>query len=365
MENIHKLIDRYEENYDFVNNAGNDEKFKWEAVRGFRNVWFNETAASKPFAERFRKATKFSSVLIDNSIVSPTQGIVKMAEQRPKDVEALFQDVLFADYTTIDELQEHMNLFIEGTEKIRQDVFPKFYRYKQDRHAASCYLAFYKPEQHFMYRYSEAEMFAQYAGYGKDLGSGATFKLANYYELAEATVTALMEHKSLLQKYDALFRDDPQYYYDESLHVLAFDLMYCCRAYNFYLGLEYVSKKERLKAYTAQQLKEQEDAERQSKILELETNLHEVTMQIERYEEISLLGVEVSQAKHGVGHVIAQNDNIITVQFTDETVSYEIHRDHSWRPRFEDDETIVEAFTELEQLRKDKKKLEKELLSLQ
>jgi hypothetical protein len=35
------------------------------------------------------------------------------------------------------------------------------------------------------------------------------------------------------------------------------------------------------------------------------------------------------------------------------------------RPRFEDDKTIAEAFTELEQLKKEKEKLGKELLSLQ
>ena len=106
------------------------------------------------FAQLFDAATKRSSVLINNSMISPTTGIVKMAEQRPKEVERLVREVLFAEYESIADLQNNMDGFLEEIEKIRQDLFPRFYRYKQDRHAASCYLAFYAPEEHFIYRYS-------------------------------------------------------------------------------------------------------------------------------------------------------------------------------------------------------------------
>ena len=88
-------------------------------------------------------------------------------------------------------------------------------------YAASCYLAFYAPEEHFIYRYSEAEEFAKYIEFGKDLGAGVDFKLENYYELAEIVVNALKEHPSLIEKHDALFRDNDHYYYDKSLHLMA------------------------------------------------------------------------------------------------------------------------------------------------
>lgn len=257
-ENLHELINRYENNYALVNDSKNDEKFKWGAVRGFRDVWFSDSASSMTFAQLFDAATKRSSVLINNSMISPTTGIVKMAEQRPKEVERLVREVLFAEYESIADLQNNMDGFLEEIEKIRQDLFPRFYRYKQDRHAASCYLAFYAPEEHFIYRYSEAEEFAKYIEFGKDLGAGVDFKLENYYELAEIVVNALKEHPSLIEKHDALFRDNDHYYYDKSLHLMAFDLMYCCRCYNFYTGLSHAKKKDSIKAYTAQQLHEKE-----------------------------------------------------------------------------------------------------------
>lgn len=50
--NLHKLIDRYEENFYILNNSEHDEIFKWRAAKQFRDVWFSKEAAAMPF---FRK----------------------------------------------------------------------------------------------------------------------------------------------------------------------------------------------------------------------------------------------------------------------------------------------------------------------
>ena len=363
-ENLHTLIDRYEQNYYMVNNQEHDEKFKWEAVQCFRNVWFENEKKALPFSERFNQATKKCSLLINNSMVSPTNGIVKMAEQRPEEIEHLFQDVLFAPYDSISELQSHMDTFLEETEKIRQDLFPRFYRYKQDRHAVSCYLSFFAPEQHFIYRYSEAEDFARYIEFGKDLGSGANFNLEYYYEMAGLVAQALREHTSLMEKYEKLLKDDPDYYYDTSLHLMAFDLMYCCRCYNFYEGLQHKAKKESIRAYSQKELREQEEAQRQIEIRALENQIQALEVRISEYRDLSLLGVEVTQMKYGKGVVIAQQDENITVQFENNRAGYIINKKYPMRPRFEDDEEIVNAYTEFAELKKQKESLEKELQRL-
>ena len=80
-DNLHELINRYENNYHLVTTAPTEEKFKWEAVRRFRDIWFLENASSMSFSELFHEAAKESSVLINNSMISPKTGIVKMAEQ--------------------------------------------------------------------------------------------------------------------------------------------------------------------------------------------------------------------------------------------------------------------------------------------
>lgn len=91
-QNIHTLIDRYEQNYYIVNNQEHDEKFKWEAVQCFRNAWFQNREKKLPFSKLFDLSMKKSSLLINNSMVSPTNGIVKMAEQRPEEIERLVRD---------------------------------------------------------------------------------------------------------------------------------------------------------------------------------------------------------------------------------------------------------------------------------
>lgn len=111
-KNLELLIDAYQENYDMINNPQHDEKFKWRAARCFENVWFSEQAKEMPFSQKFALSMKQSSVLINNSILSPITGIVKMAEQKPAEVEALFTDLLFAPYESIAELQRHMVDFV-------------------------------------------------------------------------------------------------------------------------------------------------------------------------------------------------------------------------------------------------------------
>ena len=140
--------------------------------------------------------------------------------------------------------------------------------------------------------------------------------------------------------------------------------MYCCRCYNFYTGLSHGKKKDSIKAYTAQQLQEKEEAERQAKITELEDAIHSLDVQMELFEEISLIGVEVTQKMYGNGTVIAQEGSKITVQFPAKTTAYFINKQYTMRPRFENDEEIVEAFTELDNLKAQKAKLEKELEQL-
>lgn len=343
-DNLHELINRYENSYALFNNNEHNEVFKWRAVQQFRSVWFSENKPAD-FAMLFKEAKKECSVLIDNAQVSPTNGIVKLAEEFPEKVEHLFCDVLFApDYGDIDLKQHHLEMFLDEIEKLRQKVFPRFYKYKQDRHAASCYMALVDPEHNFIYRYSEAEEFARYIEFGIDIGSGENFKLKNYYALCELIVEALKEHHSLIDKYHELIYSG-DFYPDESLHLLAFDFMYCCRCYNLFNGLSHISKKESIKSYKLEQLREQEVVERQKKIENIEKEIRELELSIEPYKDISLLNVEVNHKNYGDGIIIKQNVNQITIRFAKVERTFIIHKKYAMRPTFENDEETVEALT--------------------
>lgn len=348
-QNLHELIDRYEKNFEYVNNAEHDEIFKWRAVKLFRDSWFALDAKDKPFSEMFNDARKGSAYVIDNSQVSPTSGIVKLAEAEPIEVPKLFNEVLFAeDGGDIVVRQNNMEKFMDEIEKLRLKHYPQCWKFKQDRHAVSCYMAFFAPEQNYIYRYSDAETFAQYIEFGIDIGSGENFKLDAYYKMCDLVVEALKDHPTLLEKHFTFLSDEC--YRDESLHLLAFDLMYCARCYNFYNGLTHASKKESVKAYTEAQLREKELREKEEKISELLAEIHELKLKAETYAEISLLNVQVTQKMYGTGTIIKQEKNKVTVQFNDIEKVFIINKKYSARPTFEDDEEIVEAFTEYDDI---------------
>lgn len=347
--NLHELINRYSNSFELLNNKEHEEFFKWQAVQQFHSVWFSPEAKVLSFSRLFNEAKKKCSVLIDNTQVSSTNGIVKLAEKKPAEVESLFRDVLLADdYGDIALRQQHMEDFLIGMEVLRQQVFPQCWKYKQDRHAASCYMSFVAPEQNYIYRYSEAEAFARYTEFGQDLGSGATFSLPNYYRMCDAVVDALKQHDNLLEKHFALL--DDTCYHDESLHILAFDVIYCSRTYRLFDGLSHRPKNETLKKYNIARLHEKEEREKAEQIAEIDRQIEEAEIQCAQFEGFSLLGVEVKQKTYGTGTIVWQQGSRIRVRFADFEKEFAINRKYAMRPTFEDDEDVVDAYTKLDSL---------------
>lgn len=362
-ENLHKLIDRYEENIYYLNNAECDEKFKWHAIQRFQDAWFAPDAQVIPFHELFQNAIKGSSILVNNGTVQPANGVVKLAEKAPEEVERLFREVLFADDDNdLDLRQDHMEEFLDGMEALLQQYYPASWKYRQDRHAVSCYLAMYAPEKNYIYKYSPVEAFAQHVEFGKDIGSGNSFKLAHYYELGDIVVTALHDHPELLRKHSALL--DDTYYKDESLHLLAFDIIYCADTYGYFKDLKHKPKKDTIKAYTLEQKRKEEEEERQAAIDLLEEEIRLLENQIDEYRAISLVGTQVYQKAYGTGVIIQQNINMIRVRFGELEKLYIISKKFPMRPTFEDDAEIVEAMTEHEIKLKELDVLKKKLKAL-
>ena len=63
----------------------------------------------------------------------------------------------------------------------------------------------------------------------------------------------------------------------------------------------------------------------------------------------------------GDGVVISQDKNMVTVQFEKETKSYSISRKYFVRPTFEDNDEILDAFTDYERILGEIDKLEKRI----
>ena len=109
------------------------------------------------------------------------------------------------------------------------------------------------------------------------------------------------------------------------------------------------------------QLREQEAKERQEKIDSLKREIRELELSIEPFKDISLLNVEVYHKTYGVGIIVKQNINQVTIKFENEEKIFSIHKKFSKRPTFENDDEVVEAFTTYADSVSKIEKLEQEL----
>lgn len=350
---LHRLIDRYEEKIDKIYNKENYELFKWQATKTWQTEWNKPNDAFPSFADRFIAARKDFDVFIDGKIMHPSTGVVKLWEKEPETVEHLFNDVLFADNQgDVQITQRNMDCFLEEYETLRSRNFPRHFSYKQDRHSASVFLAVNDPKKQFVFRSSDAHLMARYTEFGLKIGSGASFSLPNYYILCEEIVKALREHESLLEKHFSYFND--KLYRDESLHLLAFDIMYCCRTYNYYGGMPLPPRSNGRKTSAPGQTAEQKEAERLAAIETMTQELADVDVQIEELQAqcedllIPLINVEITSNKYGTGVVIEQNENNIVVQYPDAIVKMTLGNVFKTfnRPIFENDNEVWETFAQ-------------------
>lgn len=351
LDNLHELINRYEENLNTIYNNEHDELFKWRGMKTWQDEWFKPADAFRSFSDRFAAAKKDFALFTDNSRMHPSAGVIKLWEEDHTTVEHLFYDVLFKDPEgSVTAVQDNMDAFLEGYEELRMKQFPRNWSYKQDRHSASVYLAMYDPDFNYAFKSSEASLLSKYIGFGYPIGAGESFSLENYYRLGDEVVAALREHQRLLDKHFDML--DERCYVDKSLHLLAFDVMYCSRAYNYYKGLVAPEKESRTRKrsnggeISAEELARRE-AERLAQIEAIEQEILELEKSCDGCEDISLLGVEVTSDKYGTGTVIAQEVNKITVDFpgSEKPITFKLDKKFSNRPRFEDDKEIVDTFT--------------------
>ena len=353
-ENLHTLIEKYEENFDKIWDIEHDE---WQATKQFRDVWFSPAAKTMPFSKMFNEARKEFDILMDNSFVSPSVGIVKVAEHAPEEVAHLFNDILFSDDGgDIVKRQDNMDRFVDEFNVLLAKYYPKSFKYTQERHSASCYLALYAPEKNYIYRHNVATLFAEHVEFEKDIGSGQHFRLDYYYEMCDRIVEAIKEHPTLIEKYYSVLTE--KHYRDESFHILAFDIMYACKIHSLYAGIIYRSKKKALKKQSVVVDKEAERIEMEKRIADTKKRINELEVQTEDYVPISLLNVKVIHPKYGEGVIVSQDITKVVVHFDSCEKSFVLHKRYALSLKFENDKEIIEdlsgyddAMKEIQQLK--------------
>lgn len=360
-DNLHELINRYEEKQDIILSKPQDELFKFRGIQWFQNTWFSQDK-SIDFARRFKYAIKETDNFIDSSSMRPAEGIYKIAQLcKNNEVETLFSETLFSGEKDLKIVQEQVDVFLFKIESLRKKFFPAFYKYKQDMHSALGYLSCFNPEFHFPYRFTNIKLFAEYIEYGKEIGSGSDFNLANYYDMMEIVIEALREHPSLLEYRSRAMDNDSSCYKDANLHITAYDLTYCCWWNKLYVGLIHASKEEiRQKAKDDASMKKT-----LQRIAELEDAIAEKDILLGAYDDISLLDVQVQTPAFGKGQIIKHDHNVVTVQFDGFAKNFMLGTKFICPLKYEDSDSINRMFDEYAILSSERKGLQSELSKLE
>ena len=361
--NLDQLISNYIENFDFINNETNMEYYKWEAIKHFQENWDID---APDFASMFKESVKASYNLINNRIVQPTNGIVKLAE-RPELTETIrqmFKDLLADDGGDIDKRQDEIYAFLEKADELLNIHYKGSWKYAQDMRTVIFYLSFLEPEKNYMFKATQAREFMYCVEYGNDFGSGENFSLRKYYEMCDELVAAIKDTPELVELHQSRMTDSM--WENDDYHILAYDIIYSAIVYNLYSNITIVKpNRNKTKAQSHEQALQEK---RENLLAELETasnQLNEVLLERASYDDFSAKGLEVSHKMFGTGIVVAHNGNMLSIKFGEQEKKFQMPQGFSNGFLKTKSEEIMEMFNEIARIDTEIAKVKSQQSSIQ
>ena len=361
--NLDLLISNYIENFDFINNEANAEYYKWEAVKHFQDNWDID---APDFAAMFKEAVKESYNLINNRIVQPTNGIVKLAEipELTETVRQMFRDLLADDGGDIDKRQDKIHAFLEKADELLDAHFKGSWKYAQDMRAVIFYLSFLEPEKNYMFKATQAREFMYCIEYGNDFGSGDTFSLKKYYEMCDELVAAIKDTPELVELHQNRLTDTM--WEHDDYHILAYDIIYSAIVYNLYNNISIV-KPSRGQSNThshEQAIRERKEA-LNSQLDTISARLNELLQQRASFDDFSAKGLKVSHKMYGAGVVVTHNGNSLSIQFGNQVKKFQMPQGFSNGYLKTESLEMMEMFTEIGRIEAEIEKVKQQQSSIQ
>ena len=357
-KNLNLIFDQYTNRFIELNDpAGNNEGYKWTAESCFMANW---NIDADDFPSMFKAAMKEMSNLIDNATVQPIGGILLLLKQdnEVEFVRECFRELYEEDSGDIDARQDRIYSFMEKINN-RIDRYAKgSWKYPQTMNSVIYYLCLRFPNENYIFKATEATEWANCIEYGDDFGSGQTFSLAKYYKMCDELLDAVSQNEEIME----LHRDRFEKYaegFDDELHILVYDIMYCAHNYHFYTDgmIHTTSAKERIKRANAR-----------TELDAIDARMHEISQRISElsYSEgqlVDMTGMSVAHKAFGNGIIVSQNGNIQIVSFPVGEKKFQFPTAYTSGFLRADDE-VMRQLSEAEENAKELDKLRSELKTL-
>ena len=148
-------------------NRWNDEKFKWQAIKGFQDKWDIE---ANDFYTMLKSSLDKTFNLLASSHYFPRKMIEEFAQKEPEAVRQMFID-LFDE--SID-LYNRMDLFKNKSQKLLEKYWDKNKQHFQTENTLTTYLWLRYPDKYYIYKYEEAKSLSS------ELSCNYNFKAGDY-----------------------------------------------------------------------------------------------------------------------------------------------------------------------------------------
>lgn len=209
-----------------------DEKFKWEALKCFRDNWNIE---AEDFPAMLKAALAETGTLLVGANRFPAQMILAFAENEPEAVRAMFRALYDEETNVFERIAAFKEQAKARLQSFRENVYNSKMHY-QDEMTISVYLWLQRPETYYLYKYSVAKALSETffdAAYPIVKGQYEENLRSNDAIMTELTA-ALAEDAELVQLVESSLT--PECGADPALHTLAFDVGYYL--YQHYLHLD-------------------------------------------------------------------------------------------------------------------------------
>lgn len=240
-DRLQMLINNYINGFESFNSAQkgeSNESYKWAVVQRFHDHFDINT---ENFADMLYKVWRDTDVMIDNAHQQPFYALLDYARRDDEEtVRQMFVALYKPDGGDLDIRQKKIDEFIAKSEQLKAKYYPQSWRYTNDQRAVMAYLFLNDPENNYLYKATQAHEFADCVEFYDDWGSGTNFKLPVYYRMCDELVAEIKKHAALLETNQSRYEVAKEALYpDESLHILAFDLIYASQVYGLYGGISY------------------------------------------------------------------------------------------------------------------------------
>ena len=243
--NLYQIFQGYVDKFDYFNDESHTEYYKWQICHEFPILMKKALESQEEdFSKALYEVKKGTYNIID-SYTTPFNGLVELSRKEPETVRKMFIDLYQEDGGDLAiRMEKIADFFKRAEELLEKSEYAGSYLFKQNSHSVSSYLFLNDPDNHYMYKASHCQAFADCIEFYSDWGSGDNIKLDVYHRMCDEVLQEILNAPELLNtdrsRYDDRLKLLPgELHKDSNKHIFFFDIIYCASSYSLYGGINY------------------------------------------------------------------------------------------------------------------------------